>query len=313
MAKRKLTEQQKHRISNLQKRYLESAEQQGLVISHRGKNVLVEIEAQIISCKFRQNLGFIAAGDTVIVASSEQENAIVAIEERKNILLRKTPQNTIKSVAANIDQIIITNAIIPQPNIYLIDRYLVAAIQLQIPAIIVFNKKDLLNHQEDILKLIELYKNLNYSVFVLSAHQPNTLSEFILQLAAKTSLFVGLSGVGKSSLIKAIIPEIDIKIAEISEASQEGKHTTRTATLYHFQQGDLIDVPGVRDFTPHPFNPETLLNAYPDIQKYSQACKFRDCQHLENSLGCAVQQALQENKIYLSRFETYQQIKMEIL
>ena len=326
MAKRKLSKQQQRRIASKQKNKIEDNRQQdskpsfdenntttARVISHHGRQLFAETEnAERIKCKIRQNLGDIACGDYVLILQAQEitgeaQNVVVAVKERTNLLVKTGFAGAIKPVAANIGQLVIVTAIKPKPNPYLIDRYLTAAENLPAKALIVINKADLVNHETKRIvdDLTELYQNIGYRVICSSMKQDIGLNQLSEALSNTTSILVGLSGVGKSSIVKAILPKEEIKIGETSEATGEGKHTTTVSALYHLRDnGIIIDSPGVRDFTPINKSHDEITNGFIDVRKYNGACKFTNCSH-HNEPECAMKQAVADGKLNKQRFNNY--------
>ena len=331
MAKRRLSKQQQRRIATHQKNKLkdddlqldESSSQVARVISHHGKQLYAETEDQRkIKCKIRQNLGDIACGDYVLVQQAlhhadqsgdsteskrEAQNVVVAVKDRDNLLVKTGFAGAIKPVAANIGQLVIVTSIIPKPNAYLIDRYLTSAENLPAKALIVINKIDMADEETKALvnKLSKLYSEIGYRVITCSVKQDIGIDELSEALSNTTSILVGLSGVGKSSIVKKILPAEEIKIGQTSEATGEGKHTTTVSALYHLKDnGIIIDSPGVRDFTPINRNLEEISNGFVDIRPFTGRCKFSNCSHL-NEPGCAVRQAVFDGVISQQRFNSY--------
>ena len=321
MAKRRLSDQQKRRISTQQKNKIDDENLQldetstltARVISHHGRQLFAETENQEkIKCKIRQNLGDIACGDYVVVQQApaitgEAQNVVIAIKERTNLLVKSGFAGATKPVAANIGQLVIVTAIKPKPNPYLIDRYLAAAENLPAEALIVINKVDLLDHETKKIvdDLTELYQGIGYRVITSSMKQDIALEELEDALSNTTSILVGLSGVGKSSIVKAILPKETIRIGETSESTGEGKHTTTVSALYHLKgNGIIIDSPGVRDFTPINNSIEEITHGFIDVRKFNGACKFTNCSHT-NEPDCAMKQAVDEGNLNKQRFNNY--------
>lgn len=331
MAKRKLTLQQRRRIASKQKNKIireqlqeyddvsldESSTQTVRVISHHGRELFAENEAlETVKCKIRQNLGEIACGDFVLIqqiqetAQSQNDDAhyvVVAVKERSNLLLKTGFAGAMKPVAANIGQLVIVTAVMPRPNPYLIDRYLTAAENLPARALIVINKADLIDDETEPLvnHISTLYQDIGYPVIRSSIKQNIGLDELSMALSNTTSILVGLSGVGKSSIVKAILPKEEIKIGKTSAATGEGKHTTTVSALYHLNDnGIIIDSPGVRDFTPINKSIDEITNGFIDVRQYSGACKFSNCSHKDEP-GCAMRQAIADGKINEQRFNNY--------
>jgi ribosome biogenesis GTPase len=331
MAKRKLSNQQQRRIASSQKNRIsdnllqkdslkldESSTQTVRVITHHGRQLFAETEnGEKIKCKIRQNLGDIACGDYVLVQQAldatgqaqagESQNVVVAVKERINLLAKTGFGGVIKPVAANIGQLVIVTALKPKPNPYLIDRYLTAAENLPAKALIVINKIDLIDDEtkQIVEDLTRLYQNIGYRVISTSIKQNIGLDELSEALSNTTSILVGLSGVGKSSIVKIILPREEIKIGETSTATGEGKHTTTVSALYHLKDnGIIIDSPGVRDFTPTYKNLAEITNGFIDVRQFYGACKFANCSH-HNEPECAMKQAVIDGKLDQQRFNNY--------
>lgn len=322
MAKRKLTKQQASRIRQQQDKLRRQTEddlssidtQPGLLISHYGKTSLVEDNnQQIITCKNRPNLPPLVCGDKVIWQPTDKENEgiIVAVDERQSELVRPDNNRRKRIIAANIDQILIVTAAKPVLNEGLLDRYLVAAELTSITPVIIFNKTDLLSEDEyqDYRQRLKLYQDIGYQVIYASCKKQHGLDELHTCLQGKTSVFVGQSGVGKSSLVNSLLPEAKADTREVSDATGKGQHTTTTARLYHLtnEQGNLIDSPGIREFGLWQINKAQLTNGFKEFSDYAEQCKFRNCLHI-NEPGCAIQQAEKENLISEKRLASYHRI-----
>ena len=327
MAKRKLSKQQQRRIASQQENKIqddklqldESSTQTARVISHHGRQLYAETENfEKIKCKIRQNLGDIACGDYVLLqqalnATGESQNVVVAVKERTNLLVKTGFAGAVKPVAANIGQLVVVTALLPRPNPYLIDRYLTSAENLPAKAIIVINKVDLLDDETKIIadELTRLYESIGYHVICTSIKQNIGIDELSQALSNTTSILVGLSGVGKSSLVKAILPKEEIKIGETSKSTGEGKHTTTVSALYHLKDnGIIIDSPGVRDFTPINKSQDEITHGFIDVRKFSGACKFANCSH-QNEPGCAMKEAVKNGDLNPQRFNNYLRLVAE--
>jgi len=332
MAKRKLSKQQQRRISSQQKNKISNSELQfdesstkmARVISHHGKQLFAEMEnQQKIKCKIRQNLGDIACGDYVLILqaldgngdkkSGESQYVVVAVKDRKNLLVKTGFGGATKPVAANIGQLVIVTSLKPKPNPYLIDRYLTAAENLPAGAVIILNKIDLLDDKTKKLctSLTQLYHDIGYQVIASSIKQGVGIDEISTALSNTTSILVGLSGVGKSSIVKAILPKEEIKIGETSATTGEGKHTTTVSALYHLKNnGIIIDSPGVRDFTPINKSLNEITHGFIDVRKFDGYCKFSNCSHT-NEPDCAMKQAVLDGKLNEQRFNNYLRLMQE--
>lgn len=338
MSKRKLTRRQAWRIEKIQQERADRAsrkdtkidqqleggelgpEQNGLIISHFGKQVDVEAldgskAGQIFRCHLRTNLGQLVTGDKVVWREGNGTGVVVAVLSRSSELIRPTNHGELKPVAANIDRIIITFAVEPTPFANLIDRYLVASEISGIEPVLLLNKADLIDdsNQAELDSLLNRYRDIGYRVLTASTTQAQGLDDLLAELDGRISVFVGQSGVGKSSLINVLLPGVDIKVGALSEQTRKGKHTTTTARLFHFPNGgDLIDSPGIREFALWHIDPATLLEGFIEFRPFIGHCKFRDCHH-EQEPGCAILKAIEEGAISPQRMESYQRILTSLL
>ena len=335
MSKRRISDQQKRRIEVIHTQRRQRAqtdaphdtshhisdnlgpEQPGRVITQFGKTLIIEAsDGKLTHCTIRQNLGAVVSGDFIIwQASKENSGVVVAVEPRTSLLQKPGFGGKLKPMAANINQIVIVTSVAPEPNPYLIDRYLVAAENLPATPIILINKIDLLNddNKKTIEDLTTLYTHIGYNVISASFVIDRGFKQLLQGLQNKTSIFVGLSGVGKSSLIKHLLPDMDIRIGELSVASGEGKHTTTHSTLYHLPEaGDLIDSPGVRDFGLWNISARDLLDGFREIKPLAAQCRFSDCKH-EREPDCALQQAVAAGEISQQRFNNYTKMLAEYI
>lgn len=326
MAKRKITKQQGRRIQDRQQQYLNEKENtsavdnikifNGTVISHQGKRIQVENEkGELISCHMRTHIGKPVCGDQVIWQVEDNlTGVIIAIQPRQNEWDRHTRRGERKVVAANITHALIVVSAKPEIHEGLIDRALVALENRNIKATIVFNKTDLLSEEQ--LKThrqrLLVYQQLGYSVIETSVKQSHGLGSLLHALQNEISIFMGESGVGKSSLIQALLPDEAIRIGAISEVHEQGKHTTTTAKLYHLPDGGrIVDSPGIREFfIPH-FTSEELIHGFREFRPYLGQCQFRDCLHNQEP-GCAICLAAETGEITDKRWRSYQSIKAEL-
>ncbi|MGK0441020.1 MAG: ribosome biogenesis GTPase [Pseudohongiellaceae bacterium] len=330
MSKRKLNRRQNWRIQKIQDERAERAnkrdveidqqisegelgsEQNGLVIAHYGKQVDIEVldgaeQGTTRRCHLRANLGSLVTGDKVIWREGNPTGVVVATTERSTELSRPDSHGNLRPIAANIDYIVIVLALHPEPHANLINRYLVAAEAVDIEPLILLNKVDLLDDtgRQQMDQLLAVYPNIGYRILEASTVNDNGLDELKRTLKNRTSVFVGQSGVGKSSLINALLPGVDIKVGELSQARNKGTHTTTTAKLFHFPEGgDLIDSPGIREFGLWHMTREQVADGFVEFRPYLNNCKFRDCKH-EREPGCSLQAAIEEGIITEDRISSY--------
>lgn len=333
MAKRKLNRRQQWRVEKVQteradraQRRAEKAdaliedgalgpEQLGTVISHFGTQIDVQPDNTknpdaIRRCHIRANLGSIVTGDRVVWRAGDELGVVTARLDRDSELTRPDNHGNIKPVAANIDLIVIVVASEPEHHANLIDRYLVAAEQVGIEPLILINKADLLDKvaNHPLRQLSQTYRELGYQVVESRAHDEGGTSELHQAIKGKTLVFVGQSGVGKSSLVASLLEDDTIKIGDLSEASRKGRHTTTTARLYYLaNDAELIDSPGVREFALWHITASEVLAGFIEMRPFIGECQFRDCAHSVEP-GCAILAAVDDGAISESRFFSYQQI-----
>jgi ribosome biogenesis GTPase / thiamine phosphate phosphatase len=285
----------------------------GRVLTRFGAELIVEDEhGERHRCTARRRLQDVVCGDRVTWTPSESGNHVVtAIAPRRNLLERIDPRGQRRSVAANIDQVVVVTARQPPPQWPLVDRYLVAIEALEARAMLVVNKADLPAEGggEGPARMEALYRSLGYVLVPTSIVTGTGLAELRDRLKGNTSVLVGQSGVGKSSLIQALLPDEALRIGELSEGTGEGRHTTTAATLYHLPDGgDLIDSPGVRDFTPPPLPPEELARGFVEFRPCLGQCRFHNCVH-DREPGCAVKAAVEAGEISETRYRSYLALK----
>lgn len=338
MAKqKKLTKSQSRRIKdNQSKRIAKAKDKQsstdkvddsmlgeqsfGQVITRYGQHADVEnTEGELIRCDLRRAVGSLVCGDKVIwrpykVSDSDFGGVIEAVEPRESVFVRPDFYDGLKPVAANIDQIFIVSALLPDLAPSIIDRYLVAVEQLDITPIILINKIDLLDdaNKEAVEKTVELYRSIGYQVLTMSAIEEQGIASVRDLLVGKTSVFVGQSGVGKSSLVNSILPEVNILTKQVSDNSRLGVHTTTASRLYRLDNGgSIIDSPGVREFAMWHLETEQILYGFIEFRPYLTLCKFRDCKHQKDP-GCALQKAIADGEVSQERYSSYKRILQTI-
>ncbi len=284
----------------------------GLVLAHHGQASLVETESgDPVRCISRRSLPRTLAGDRVsFELQGPRDGVITAIAERRTALVRREPRGKLKPVAANIDQIVVVIASRPSFEQGMLDRYLVAAEIIGARPAVVFNKADLLNDEARarLERKLALYSGLGYPLLFTSTRTTDGLKDLHAQLRHHTSVLVGQSGVGKSSLVQALLPERAVRIGDLSNVTGLGRHTTTTAMLYHLPDGgDLIDSPGVRDFALWPVDAQTLARGFVEFRPWLGHCKFRDCNH-RGEPGCRLANAVQEGRASAERLARYNEI-----
>jgi ribosome biogenesis GTPase len=339
MSKRKLNRRQQWRVEKIQSEKIARAgkkadrlsatvdpgslgdEQNGLIIAHFGQTLELEaleapLQGQIFRCFVRANIDALVTGDRVIWRPGPDRGGVIEARlERTSLLQRPDNYNQLKPVAANIDRIVIVVAIEPEPHRNLIDRYLVAAETVGIRPALLFNKMDLLTdlNRSDIEAMMVEYTELGYEILRTSAHELGSTQDTLLPwLAQHTSILVGQSGVGKSSLIRSILGDDSIRIGALSEHTRKGTHTTTTARLFHIPDGgDIIDSPGIREFGLWHISEQELLEGFIEFRPLLGDCRFRDCRH-DSEPGCALLRALESGQISTRRVHSFRRIRQSL-
>jgi ribosome biogenesis GTPase len=298
----------------------------GVVIKSTGSWYTVKTENNsLIECKIKGNLRItgirstnpIAVGDNIEFTESNTENdsnqiigLIHKIETRKNYIIRKAPNLSKEShiIAANINQaFLIVTIQFPVTTTTFIDRFLVSAEAYRIPCHLIFNKIDLYDNEQirAMNALIEIYEKVGYTCLKISAKEHTGLEELKQRMKDKTNVFSGHSGVGKSTIINSIQPNIQLKTGEISEAHYSGKHTTTNSEMYQLDFGGyIIDTPGIKGFGMLEMSKEEISHYFPEIFELLTNCQYYNCSHTHEP-NCAVKDALEKGTIAHSRYNSY--------
>lgn len=291
----------------------------GLVITRFGQHADIEdVETgEIHRCNMRRGIETLVSGDRVtwrpgIETLAGISGVVEAVEPRKSVLTRPDYYDGLKPVAANVDQMVIISSVLPELSLNIIDRYLIASETLDIAPLLVLNKIDLLTDElrQQYDQWLDIYRGIGFQVLYVSKQTGEGIEELETLLRNKINIFVGQSGVGKSSLVNALMPDCDLiaEEGEISENSGLGQHTTTAARLYHIPTGgDLIDSPGVREFGLWHLEADDITQAYREFRPYLGGCKFRDCKHGDDP-GCLLREAVSKGEISEIRFDNYHRI-----
>ena len=286
----------------------------GLVVKNTGSWYTVRTDdGQLIDCKIKGNFRLkgirstnpVAVGDRVTVADA----FITDIEDRRNYIIRKS-QNLSKQshiLAANVDQaFLVVTVNYPQTSTTFIDRFLASAEAYRVPVVLIFNKTDLLDADELRYQqlMVRLYETIGYTCKQISATKGEGVEDLRPLLEGKITLLSGNSGVGKSTLINCLVPHVNLRTAEISDAHNLGQHTTTFSEMIPLCGGGVIDTPGIKGFGTFDMEPEELTSYFREIFHFSKDCRFSNCTHTHEP-GCAVLKALEEHYIAPSRYQSY--------
>jgi len=287
----------------------ESRQLEGQIVASFGRRYLVELaDSSTLDCVTRGKRGALACGDRVTVARSAPGKGVIEAVRPRRTLLYRSDRARQKLVAANVTQIAIVVAPVPAFSEDLVNRCLAAAEHGGIAALIVLNKVDLPQARAALASL-QPYRGLGYRVVALSAKRD--LGPLVPHLIGETSVLVGPSGMGKSTIINGLLPAAAVRVAEISAALDSGRHTTTHTRLYHLDAAShVIDSPGLQLFGLHHVDGAALAHAFVEFRPHLGRCRFRDCRHVVEP-GCAIAAACKREKFSKRRLESYRKLVRE--
>eukprot|EP01037_Dinobryon_pediforme_P018600 gene18600-18889_t len=294
---------------------------QGLIVKSTGSWYQVQTpDKQRFDCRIKGKFRIkgitttnpLAVGDLVnFELEPEQETGVITnLQQRRNYIIRKSINLSKQGqiIAANLDQaILVVTLASPRTSLGFIDRFLVTAEAYDIPSMLIFNKLDLFSDEglEILADYKSIYENVGYPCYEVSALEGTNIELLQELIKNKVTLFSGHSGVGKSSLINVLLPELDLRTHQVSDWSDKGMHTTTFAEMFELPQGGfIIDTPGIRELGVIDIEKQELSHFFPEMRKRMHDCRFHNCRHI-NEPGCAVLAALEDGEIELSRYESY--------
>jgi ribosome biogenesis GTPase len=286
---------------------------QGRVVQSHGRDasVIDDETGRRVHCRLQGRRLAVVCGDRVRWSEARTEGGgglVVEVLPRRSVLARISSRGDEEPVAANLTQLVAVVAPVPAPDFGLTDRYLAAAEWNGLDACIVANKDDLPDAGGLLADALADYARIGYAVVRASKRRADGVEDLRARLAGHTSVLVGQSGVGKSSLTNCLIPGVEAAVAEVSRATEAGRHTTTTSSLHALPSGgELIDSPGVRDFSPPLPGAREIAGGYREIAAAGAGCRFRDCRH-RHEPGCAVAAAAAEGRIATRRLESYRRL-----
>ena len=283
----------------------------GLVVGAHGRRHLVELEgSEILDCVTRGKRSSLACGDRVDIARTGPGEGVIESVDSRTSLLYRSDQYRQKLIAANVTQVVVVLAVVPSFYEELLNRCLIAADTQNISALILLNKFDLEAQSAQAIDRLGLFASLGYRVVPMSAKRDVAPLRPLLQ--GHVSVLVGQSGMGKSTIINALIPGPDAETSEVSTAMDSGRHTTTHARLYHLDaESSLIDSPGMQEFGLHHLKEQDIAAGLPEFRPLLGTCRFHNCRHLVEP-GCAILHAVEQGGIDASRLEAYRKLVREI-
>ncbi|MBR4951540.1 MAG: ribosome small subunit-dependent GTPase A [Alistipes sp.] len=293
---------------------------EGVVISSTGSWYRVATENGELDCRIRGRLRLkgirstnpVVVGDRVMVEPDDESSAIVEILPRRNYIIRRASNLSKEShiIGANIDRaLLIVTLHSPSTPVEFVDRFLVTCEAYNVPVTIVLGKADTLTgeHEAEAEEFTAIYQDAGYDLIRLSSTTGEGIAQIRELLKGHTTLIAGNSGVGKSTLVSVIDPELDIRTGEISESHHKGKHTTTFSTMYRIEEGYIIDTPGIKGFGLIDIDSKELCRYFPEMMRLAPDCRFYNCTHTHEP-GCAVQEGVKQGIVAWSRYESYLKI-----
>jgi ribosome biogenesis GTPase len=285
--------------------------QRARVLVAYGNSGVVELpDGARRECKFRRSIGRPYCGDRVTVEDADGESTVVTeIQPRDNVFMRAGTQGRKQVIAANLDQVLVVLAPAPEPSRDLVERYLVAVHSLGIRPLLVLNKAERMEEtnpgQEGPLRRLDEYRDLGYALLRTSCKGPPGVDALPPALKSRTSILVGQSGVGKSSLVNALLPDLELQTGALSRVTGKGTHTTTTTIMYTLPCGGrLIDSPGVWEYGLWEMSQDEIANGFIEFRAFEGQCRFNDCRHAAEP-GCAVRAAVASGQVRRWRYESY--------
>lgn len=299
---------------------MEQQHLEGTVISSTGSWYEVATEQGTLNCRIRGRLRLkgvrstnpVVVGDHVVVEPDGDSSAIVDIIPRRNYVIRRASNLSKEShiIAANVDHaLLLVTLHSPATPREFVDRFLVTCEAYKVPVTILLGKADLLEgeHQAEAEEFEAVYRDAGYDIIRLSSTEGRGVERVREFISGHTILLAGNSGVGKSTLIGTIAPDIEIRTGEISESHHKGKHTTTFSTMYRVGDGYIIDTPGIKGFGLIDIDDKELCRYFPEMMRLAPDCRFYNCTHTHEP-GCAVRSAVEEGRVAWSRYESYLKI-----
>ena len=293
---------------------------EGVVISSTGSWYRVATANGELDCRIRGRLRLkgirstnpVVVGDHVMVEPDDESSAIVEILPRRNYIIRRASNLSKEShiIGANIDRaLLIVTLHSPSTPVEFVDRFLVTCEAYNVPVTIVLGKADTLTgeHEAEAEEFMAIYQDAGYDLIRLSSTTGEGIDQIRELLKGHTTLIAGNSGVGKSTLVSTIDPELDIRTGEISESHHKGKHTTTFSTMYRIEEGYIIDTPGIKGFGLIDIDSKELCRYFPEMMRLAPDCRFYNCTHTHEP-GCAVQEGVKQGIVAWSRYESYLKI-----